>query len=63
MRWWPLLGIVSLVVAPALADPAHPGQPRELGDVSWERDFSEAEARAQETGRPLFALFQEVPGC
>ncbi len=60
MRWWALLGVVSIVVTPAFAGPA---QPRELGEVAWERDFSRAEARAHETGRPVFALFQEVPGC
>jgi hypothetical protein len=36
---------------------------RELGNVDWERDFSRAEKRAQELGLPIFALFQEVPGC
>ncbi|MEZ4442005.1 MAG: VPGUxxT family thioredoxin-like (seleno)protein, type 2 [Polyangiaceae bacterium] len=37
--------------------------PRELGWVHWERDYETAAALAAKTGRPLFVLFQEVPGC
>ncbi len=37
--------------------------PRELGAVRWERDFDAAAARARQEGKPLFVLFQEVPGC
>jgi len=39
------------------------GTPRELGRVTWERDFDRATALARQSGRPLLALFQEVPGC
>ncbi len=60
MRLWALVAIASLFVTQVFAEPS---RHRELGDVDWERDFSRAEARAQETGLPLFALFQEVPGC
>jgi hypothetical protein len=62
--------IALLFITPFFATPpfstravADPSRHRELGDVDWERDFSRAQARAQETGLPLFALFQEVPGC
>lgn len=37
-------------------------QPIETGTVCWGRDLDAALAAA-ETGRPVFALFQEVPGC
>ncbi len=37
--------------------------PRELGQVRWERDLDAAVARSAGEGRPLFVLFQEVPGC
>ncbi len=37
--------------------------PRELGDITWLRDYSAGQARSRETGRPIFLLFQEVPGC
>jgi hypothetical protein len=35
----------------------------ELGDVDWHRDFEEAKAEAERTGKPMFVLFTEVPGC
>ncbi len=37
--------------------------PRKLGEVRWERDLDAALARSAGEGRPLFVLFQEVPGC
>ena len=40
-----------------------PVQPIETGTVRWGRDLDEALATAAATGRPVFALFQEVPGC
>ncbi len=40
-----------------------PRQARELGQVSWQRDFDAALAEAREAGKPVFVLFQEVPGC
>ena len=40
-----------------------PDQAREFGDVAWIRDLDAGLARAEETGRPAFLLFQEVPGC
>ena len=43
--------------------PLPPDQPIELGLVHWERDYDTALARAQTEGKPVFVLFQEVPGC
>ncbi|MEM9464668.1 MAG: VPGUxxT family thioredoxin-like (seleno)protein, type 2 [Actinomycetota bacterium] len=40
-----------------------PPQPVETGTVRWGRDLDEAVTTAAATGRPVFALFQEVPGC
>lgn len=37
-------------------------QEPELGQVRWRRDYDAARAEARERGRPLFVLFQEVPG-
>ena len=37
--------------------------PRELGKVEWGRDFGQALAAAQTSSKPVFVLFQEVPGC
>lgn len=38
------------------------GQPKELGKVAWIRDHDEALVRSKKTGKPIFLLFQEVPG-
>jgi len=54
------LSVLWLAASPAAG---RDGAPPELGAVAWERDFARAEASARSTGRPLFALFQEVPGC
>lgn len=37
-------------------------RPVEFGEVDWRRDWDEAAAAAQATGRPIALLFQEVPG-
>ena len=37
--------------------------PKELGQVHWSRDFVASTKRAKKQGKPLFVLFQEVPGC
>lgn len=37
--------------------------PIELGLVKWNRDFDKAIEISKKTGKPLFILFQEVPGC
>ncbi len=38
-------------------------QPIETGTVQWTRRLDDAVTTAASTGRPVFALFQEVPGC
>lgn len=37
--------------------------PPELGDVKWLRELKAALTESQRTGRPVLALFQEIPGC
>ncbi|MEO1714123.1 MAG: VPGUxxT family thioredoxin-like (seleno)protein, type 2, partial [Bacteroidota bacterium] len=37
--------------------------PIELGQVQWERDLDIALSKAQQVDRPVFILFQEIPGC
>lgn len=37
--------------------------PIELGKVQWLRDYEQALEQSRETGKPVFILFQEVPGC
>ena len=36
--------------------------PVEVGKVEWGRDLEEALAESQKSKKPVFALFQEVPG-
>lgn len=38
-------------------------QPVEAGKVAWGRDLDAALAASKATGKPVFALFQEIPGC
>jgi len=35
----------------------------ELGDVQWIRDYDKALELSQKNNKPVFILFQEVPGC
>lgn len=37
--------------------------PVEIGTVKWSRDLDAAYASSKKTGKPVFLLFQEVPGC
>jgi len=37
--------------------------PIAVGAVNWGRDLDKALRISHETGRPVFVLFQEVPGC
>lgn len=45
------------------AVPVQAGQAIETGTVNWERDLPQAQATSRADGRPVFLLFQEVPGC
>lgn len=38
-------------------------QAQELGKVAWYRDFDQALAQSSKEDKPVFILFQEVPGC
>lgn len=38
-------------------------QPKELGKVKWLRDINKATTQAKAEDKPVFLLFQEVPGC
>ena len=38
-------------------------QPIEVGAVAWGRELNDALAASAKSGKPVFALFQEVPGC
>jgi hypothetical protein len=42
---------------------AQEGPHQEIGKVAWGRDLKSALAASRRSGKPVFALFQEVPGC
>src|SRR5688572_13808527 len=53
--------ILAAISSSAVAKPKD--NPRELGRVAWQRDFDAALKSSAESGKPIFLLFQEVPGC
>lgn len=58
-----LLLLPILALASCHAEPRKNNNPIEVGDVSWGRDLTTALTTSKETGKPVFLLFQEVPGC
>ncbi|HEX9793420.1 MAG TPA: VPGUxxT family thioredoxin-like (seleno)protein, type 2 [Planctomycetota bacterium] len=61
------LSAIALCAAPAAAQHAPPAAaeraPTELGTVQWGRALEPALELSRESGRPVFLLFQEIPGC
>lgn len=66
MRWQDYLILATSMVA--LASGLHSASkpsgtnPVEVGNVRWERDYDTAVSLAKKSNKPIFALFQEVPG-
>jgi hypothetical protein len=63
-----LLGVLFAQLSPGNLptrsdDDPLPNQHVELGDVRWERDFEKGISVAASSDKPLFVLFQEIPGC
>ncbi|MEZ5385341.1 MAG: VPGUxxT family thioredoxin-like (seleno)protein, type 2 [Prosthecobacter sp.] len=52
-----------VVLAPMSCVAGTGDQPEEAGKVAWGRDLDAALAASRQTGKPVFALFQEIPGC
>ncbi len=52
-----LVFLLSLTISTSSNDPV------ELGKINWLRDYDAALTQSQETDKPVFILFQEVPGC
>ncbi|MDX2199231.1 MAG: VPGUxxT family thioredoxin-like (seleno)protein, type 2 [Phycisphaerae bacterium] len=61
----PALGALMLAFSAltSAADPNAPAAPPELGRVAWLRDFDAALKAAATEKKPIFLLFQEIPGC
>ena len=58
-----LLLSTLLAVANVSCGATPPAQPEEAGTVAWGRDLNAALTASRQAGRPVFALFQEIPGC
>ncbi len=58
-----LIIILMSILTPAFAQSALSEQSIELGKVHWLRQFDQALEVAQQNDKPVFILFQEVPGC
>ena len=57
----PLVGVfVIFSLAYAVVD--DPDEIPEIGNVSWSSDLESAKQKSAKTGRPVFLLFQEIPG-
>ena len=57
------LPIACIAVALMACDAEPQGNPVEVGSVRWGRDLDTALTASDRTGRPVFVLFQEIPGC
>jgi len=58
-----LLISFTLMLAPLSCTADTSTQPVEAGKVAWGRDLDAALISSKQTGKPVFALFQEIPGC
>ncbi len=63
MFWFMTILMFVARTSGAEAPVAVPQQPEELGTVNWLRNYDEALATSKKTDKPVFILFQEVPGC
>lgn len=57
------LFLSSLLTASLFAQETPVPNPTELGVIRWQRDLDAGLAEATRTGKPVFLLFQEIPGC
>ena len=55
--------VTFILLALAASVAAQAGNAIEVGQVEWRRDLDAALRESRETGVPVFAFFQEVPGC
>jgi len=54
--------ILLLALAFTACGQAKEKNPSEIGTVKWSRDLDAALKKSKESGKPIFLLFQEVPG-
>lgn len=64
MKFVKFLILAGLTVSLIACQPkANAANPEEVGKVAWGRDYEAATAAAKKSGKPIFLLFQEIPGC
>ena len=54
--------LLPLLLITLLSCSAKEQTPAEIGIVKWQTDHDKALALSAKTGKPVFLLFQEVPG-
>ena len=57
------IGLATTLLASSIAGAPRVNPEPELGLVRWGRDLDQAFAASRTSGRPVLALFDEVPGC
>jgi len=57
-----LTALAFAVIGFAIAKDKEGAAAIEVGTVEWGRDLDTALASSKRSGKPVFALFQEVPG-
>ena len=57
------LAITMSFLLPTACAQTNAHQRPELGTVTWLTDYDQALTQARQTQRPVFLLFQEIPGC
>jgi hypothetical protein len=62
-RLWLAIGAALLCLGASVFSVTATAAPKELGTVDWLRDYAAATERSVAEGKPIFVLFQEVPGC
>jgi len=63
MKYTFLITLFSITTIMLQAQTQKTTQPDELGTVDWIRNFDNGLAKAKKENKPIFLLFQEVPGC
>ena len=63
LLWMAALASAGLVATALAAGERSDAAPVELGQVEWLRDYDQATERSRAQDKPIFLLFQEIPGC
>lgn len=59
----PFVAVACMMLVSVLPVRSADKNPVAIGTVAWGRDLEAAFRKSKESGKPVFLLFQEVPGC